>query len=269
MSAVNVSPWLDRLETACGKVSASCLYLIIDQAGSDAPLLPSVISIQPPMRWYSLFTGLPEEGLQDIAPLLVQVDLAQLLQRQWLIGLMHHLHGKSQLLALVSHWPFLTLAQHLSRCLNARNKGGRGLLRYYDPRIFGLLFSHVLEPEQQQAWKYPAEFWSWLDLDGSPLMLAGESESPECVDSFSPIELSDAQLNTLFCASDAFRFIGELGPELPSGWSAEKRFQSCYAAMLEATRIGLLCDDDRYTFTLDVCLTPEGALALNQGQSHA
>jgi hypothetical protein len=252
MSAVKASQWLDRLETACAKVSVTCLYLIIDQAGSNASLLPSVISVRPPMRWYSLFTGLPEEGLEDIAPLLVQVDLAQPLQRQWLIGLMHHLHRSSQLLALVSHWPFLTLAQHLSRCLNARNGGCRGLLRYYDPRLFPLLFSHVLEPEQQQAWLRPVEFWSWLDLDGSPRLLAGKSESPECADTFNLIELSDSQLGTLRCASDATLFIGEFGPELPSDWTAEKRFQTCYAAMLEATQRGLLSDDDREAFTFDV-----------------
>ena len=158
---------------SCATASITCLDIIIDQAGSDAPLLPSVLSVEPSLPWYSLFTGLPEAGAEDLAPLLVRVDLAQPLQRHWLIGLMHELDGRSQLLALASLWPFQALAEHLGRCLEARNGGCLGLLRYYDPRLFPLLFSHVLQPDQQQPWLRPAVFWSWLDRDGVPQRLLG------------------------------------------------------------------------------------------------
>lgn len=251
MTAAHISTWLGLLEASCTEVSTTCLDIIIDQAGSDAPLLPSVLSVQPSLPWYSLFTGLPEAGAEDLAPLLVRVDLAQPLQRHWLIGLMHELDGRSQLLVLASLWPFQALAEHLGRCLEARNGGCLGLLRYYDPRLFPLLFSHVLKPDQQQLWLRPAMFWSWLDRDGAPQRLLGAPDTPESPDGFSPIELSDSQVDTLSCASDATLAMKSLRYALPSGWGTEQRFQACYAAMLEATRAGLLLKPEREAFTFD------------------
>jgi hypothetical protein len=254
MMAAQVTHWLDRLDQACEKSATTSVHILIDQAGCDASLLPSVLSVEPPLRWHSLYTGLPEEGLEDIAPLLVLVDLARPLQRQWLIGVMNHLHGRSLMLTLASHWPFQVLAQHLTRCVNARNDGQRGLLRFYDPRLFPLLFSHVLEPEQQKVFLQPVEFWSWLDHDGIPQMLMGEAESPECGDSFRGLDLSDTQLNTLCCASEAKAFVARYCAVLPGFWGEEQRFQACYAAMVEATRLGLLTQYDRETYTLDSVL---------------
>ncbi|MBT9569921.1 DUF4123 domain-containing protein [Pseudomonas umsongensis] len=243
--------WIDLLEASCVKASITCLDIIIDQAGSNAPLLPSVVSVQPSLTWYSLFTGLPEAGAEELAPLLVRVDLAQPLQRQWLKGLMHELQGRSQLLALASHWPFQALAEHLGRCLEARNGGYPGLLRYYDPRLFPLLFSHVLQADQQQPWLRPAVFWSWLDRDGIPQHFPGAPDTPESVAMLSPIELSDSQVDTLGCASDATLAMNNLRHALPGERSAEQHFQACYGAMLEATLAGLLLMPEREAFTLD------------------
>ncbi|MCK1784971.1 DUF4123 domain-containing protein [Pseudomonas sp. TNT11] len=251
MSAVPRNTWIELLEVSCSQVSVTCLDIIIDQAGSDSPLLPSVLSVEPALPWYSLFTGLPEAGADELAPLLVRVDLAQPLQRQWLVGLVQALNGRSQLLVLGSLWPFQALAEHLGRCLEVRNGGYLGLLRYYDPRLFPLLFSHVLEPQQQQPLLRPAVFWSWLDRDGSPKRLAGTADTPELPEDFTPIELSDSQLETLSCASDATVAMVSLADALPSAWRAEQRFQACYAAMLDATQAGLLLNSQREAHTLD------------------
>lgn len=247
MTAV-LNTWLDLLETSCVQASTPCLDIIIDQAGSDAPLLPRVLSVEPALPWYSLFTGLPEAGADELAPLLVRVDLAQPLQRQWLMGLMQALSGRSQLLVLTSHWPFQQLAEHLGRCLEARNGGYLGLLRYYDPRVFPLLFSHVLEPDQQEMLLGPAMFWSWLDREGAPKRISGRAERPERFDRFSPVELSDAQLDVLCCASDATLAMEHLSEAFPPEWSVEQRFQFCYAAMIDATEAGLLLAPQREAF---------------------
>lgn len=251
MSSVPRGTWIELLEASCAHVSITCLDIIIDQAGSDSPLLPSVLSVEPALPWYSLFTGLPEAGADELAPLLVRVDLAQPLQRQWLAGLMQAMKGRSQLLVLTTFWPFQALAEHLSRCLEARNGGYLGLLRYYDPRLFPLLFSHVLEPEQQQHLLRPAVFWSWQDRDGLPNRLSGTADTTECPEEFTPIELSDSQLDTLCCASDATVAMASLADALPSEWSAEERFQACYAAMLDATQAELLLTAEREAYTLD------------------
>jgi hypothetical protein len=251
MTAVAHTNWLELLEVSCAKASISCLDVIIDQAGSATPWLPSVLSVEPAIPWHSLFTGLPEAGADELAPLLVRIDLAQPLQRQWLIGLMQALHGGSQLLVLASHWPFQHLAECLGRCLEAVNGGYPGLLRYYDPRVFPLLFSHVLEPAQQHILLAPAVFWSWLDRDGSPQRLLGSSQPPDRPECFSLIELSDDQVDILGCVSDATLVVKRLRDAFPLEWGAERRFRACYVAMIEATEAGLLSDFQREAFVLE------------------
>ncbi|KAA6167936.1 DUF4123 domain-containing protein [Pseudomonas marginalis] len=251
MSDVLPSSWIKLLEVSCSQVSITRLDIIIDQAGSESSLLPSVLSVDPALAWYSLFTGLPEAGADELAPLLVRVDLAQPLQRQWLSGLVQTLNGRSQLLVLASLWPFQALADHLSQCLEVRNGGYLGLLRYYDPRLFPLLFSHVLEPEQQQPLLRPAVFWSWLDRDGRAQRLLGRGDTQALPEDFTAIELSDAQLETLSCASDATVAMVSLVDALPLEWSAEQHFQTCYAAMLDASQAGLLLTPEREAYTLD------------------
>lgn len=243
--------WLDLLQRCCAQAPTRFLHLIIDQAGRDTPLLASVHSVEPPISWHSLYTGLPEEGAEDLAPLLLRIDLEKPLQQLWLAGLMQELHGQDMLLALISVWPFHALAAHLSACLQACQGGAAGLLRYYDPRVFPLLFRHVLAPEQQQRWLQPALIWSWLDRDGKPQHLAGAPATADVSQALRPTELSDAQVEILDCASDAKLALDALGPELPGIWSAERRFQACYAAMLEATQEGLIADSQRLAFTRD------------------
>lgn len=260
MTSAPRGTWIELLEVSCSEVSITCVDIIIDQAGSESPLLPSVLSVEPALPWYSLFTGLPEAGAEELSPLLVRVDLAQPLQRQWLAGLMQALDGRSQLLVLTSLWSFQSLAEHLSRCLEVRNGGYLGLLRYYDPRVFPLLFSHVLEPQQQQPWLRPAVFWSWLDRDGLLKRLLGTGDTTRPSEAFTPTELSDSQLDTLSCASDAAVAMVSLVDALPSEWSAEQHFQACYAAMLDATQTGLLLDPQREAHTLtrlrEACVAP-------------
>lgn len=264
MTIPHLGRWLDLLESSCAQVSITCLDIIIDQAGSDTALLPSVLSVEPAMQWHSLFGGLPEEGAEDVAPLLVRVDLEQPMQRQWLIGLMHQLDGHSQLLLLASFWPFPILAKHLGGCVEANNGGRTGLLRYYDPRLFPLLFSHVLQPQQQQPWLRPVVFWSWLDRDGAPMRLPGVADTPVSPEDFKPVELSDSQVEIFSCASEATLLV----KDLPPGTGHEQRFQTCFAALLEATAAGLLVDTERETFALDKLRATESGIPQTGNQSH-
>ncbi|HEX8592288.1 MAG TPA: DUF4123 domain-containing protein [Pseudomonas sp.] len=265
MTATHINKWFDLLEASCAQLSITCLDIIIDQSGSDTPLLPSVLSVEPAMPWHSLFTGLPEEGHEDVAPLLVHVDLAQPLQRQWLIGLMRELEGRDLLLVLASLWPFPLLAKHLGGCVEASNGGNTGLLRYYDPRLFPLLFSHVLQPDQQQRWLRPVVFWSWLDRDGAPIRLSGIAETPATTnEDLKPIELTDNQLEIFCCASEATILV----QDLPPGPGAEQRFQICYAALLEATAAGVLVDTEREALALVKLRNAEPGWAQTGRTSH-
>ncbi|CAM3920987.1 putative type VI secretion system protein VgrGA [Pseudomonas reidholzensis] len=152
------------------------------------------------------------------------------------------------LLARQEGMRLVSLAEHLSGCVEAGNGGCLGLLRYYDPRLFPLLFSHVLSHEQQQNWLGPTVFWSWLDRDGIAQHLAGTAELPGQLGPFCPVELSDDQLDTLCCASDATLAIEQLAEAFPSDWGAERRFQACYSAMLDASKAGLFLDAQRTAY---------------------
>ncbi|MBI6655637.1 DUF4123 domain-containing protein [Pseudomonas carnis] len=248
MSEPRLQGWLDLLEVSCAEAGITYLDIIIDQAGGEIPLIPSVLSVEPALQWHSLFTGLPEEAAVDLAPLLLRVDMAHPLQRQWLIGVMQDINVRSQVLVMASVWPFYALADHLRKCMEARNGGCMGVFRFYDPRLFSLLFSHVLLPEQQQLLLHPVIFWSWLDRDGVPRHLPGRAGAPEL---FDPIELSDSQIDTLCCASDATLALSSLNSVFPEDWKAEQRFQVCYAGMLEASQKGLLTTTQREAYILN------------------
>ncbi|WP_460121761.1 DUF4123 domain-containing protein [Pseudomonas sp. S2_C03] len=249
MTSIMSDTWLEQLDSSCAEVSITCLDIIIDQAGG-APLLPSVLSVEPALPWQSLFSGLPEESAEDLAPLLVRVDLAQPLQRQWLKGLIQFLKNRSQLLVLASCWPFGVLAEYLGQCLEARHVGRLGLLRYYDPRIFPLLFSHVLQADQQQVLLRPAWFWSWLDIDGEPRWLMGSPDRPRSPLDFVHIELSDLQLDAFSCVSDALMAIKRHRQAMPGDWSAQQQFDGCFAAMLEANQSGLVFAPEREAYAV-------------------
>jgi hypothetical protein len=251
MSPVQVEDWIALIDVACQQASTDGVDVILDQAGMAAPLLPSVLSVQPAMPWHSLFTGLPEEALADVGPLLVRIDLAQPFQRHWLIGLLRSLPLDSQPLMLISQWPFEALATHLTQCLDARNGRFSGLLRYYDPRVFAVLFSHVLRAEQQQPWLRPALLWSWLDRDGTPQHLTGCSDTPQSPQPFGATELSTRQLGMLSCVSDVARMLKRRGHSLPVEQGDEQRFQLCYAAMLQACEERLSLDCEREAFVCE------------------
>lgn len=243
MSAVPAEAWLAMLESSCEKLGSHCLDIIIDQSGSARPWLPSVQSVEPPLPWYSLFTGLPEAGALHLAPMLVRVDLRQPLQRHWLTGLMEELADRSQLLLLVSQWRFEALAEHLMRCVEVQQNGVVSLLRYYNPRIFPVLFSHVLDPAQKSNWLHPVLFWSWLDRDGVPQHLAGTAGVPDASNKFERLLLSPPQVAALCCIQDAAELMQALSDMHPETWGAERRFQYCYTVALDAYRKGALAAD--------------------------
>ena len=232
--------WLAQVERSCEILGTRCLDLIIDQSGSETSLLTSVRSVEPPLPWYSLFTGLPEEGAIHLAPLLVRVDLTLPLQRHWLGGLVGELGGNAQLLFLASRWDFGVLAEHLGQAVEARCGKSTGILRFYDPRVFPVLFSHVLEPEQQQRWLRPALFWSWLDRDGVGQFLPGTFDEHSGADDYPLLAFSERQIGVMSCIAEAKGVMADPDTVLPADWGAEQRFQACFEALQEASRAGLV-----------------------------
>jgi hypothetical protein len=246
MIATHIDTWFKLLEDSCVDAAISSIDLIIDQARNADFLLRSVLSVEPPLLWHPLFSGLAEEGDDDLMPLQVRVDLAQPLQRFWLINLIEHYQNNLPLLLLASRWPFETLAEHFGACAEARHGNDLGLFRFYSARLLPQLLSHVLDPEQQQLLLRPVVFWSWLDRDGAPQYLPGEDTAPAHPEAPGPIVLDDLQMAALRCAGEA----SQLVDNLPRTSNAEQRFQTCFAALLEACQAGLLLKPERAAFAL-------------------
>ncbi len=251
MTSAPLSAWLDMLQNDCTYTPGLRLSFIVDPAGSGLQLLPGITTVFSPETVHSLFTDLPEAHLIDLAPLLIQVDFSEAMQRQWFAHLLEVINPSVRVLALHSLWPFADLAAYLGRCLNASNGGVSHLFRFHDPRLFPLLVGHVLDAEQRQQLLRPVLNWNWLDRDGVSQRLAGLAESPVSAEDVSPFELTDAQMETLGCASDATVAACNLSAQLPGEWGPERRYQACYAAMLQATQEGFLVPDQRERFVFD------------------
>ncbi|WP_434525487.1 DUF4123 domain-containing protein [Photorhabdus asymbiotica] len=226
------------------------LDMIVDQSGGEFSLIPALQSFSPEIEWCSLFQGLPEEGMRDEAPILLRIDLTQPDQRQWMQEVILSLGRQPLLLFLCSRWSFNLLSQHLIQCVDAAYAGQAGILRFFDPRVFPVLLSHVLDEEQRQQFLRPALFWSWLDRDGNPQFNLGTGDSGPVKAPLAKIDLTDKQLEHLLCVSDAHLLMPQLNPGDYSETTCEHLFNHCYALMVEASDVQVLLDDDRASFVL-------------------
>ncbi|AKH62519.1 hypothetical protein VY86_03365 [Photorhabdus thracensis] len=250
MNDDQIADWIAVLEASAKDVGMHCLDIIVDQSGGEFSLIPALKSFSPEIKWCSLFQGLPEEMVVVDAPVLIRIDLTHSDQRQWMQEIILRLREEPLLLILCSSWSFDLLSRYLIQCTNAAYAGQAGILRFFDPRIFPVLFSHVLDEEQQQQLLRPALFWSWLDHDGVPQFVLGAGDSGPANETIEKIDLTDEQFEHLLCVSDAYLLAQQLNADEYPEVTGEQRFNSCYALMVEASNTHVLLDDDRESFVL-------------------
>ncbi|WP_387691791.1 DUF4123 domain-containing protein [Photorhabdus sp. RM71S] len=250
MNRVQITDWIASLEASVTEAHLSYIDMIVDQSGGEFSLIPALQSFSPEIDWCSLFQGLPEERAVNEAPILFRIDLTQPDQRQWMREIILSLADQSLLLVLGSTWSFSHLSQRLIQCVDAAHSGQAGILRFFDPRVFPVLFSHVLDAEQQQSFLRPALFWSWLDYDGAPHSVWGQGDAGPVNETREKIDLTDKQLEHILCVSDAHRLVLQLNRgEYPEATLAQL-FNGCYALMIEASDKPVFLDDDRESFVL-------------------
>ncbi|CAM4003573.1 DUF4123 domain-containing protein [Rahnella bruchi] len=228
--------WLSQAENLCVRAGQGHIDVVVDQAGWPSPLLEALRHLDPPVSWHSLFEGTPEEALADQSPLLMRLHWSIWQHKAWLSELMLHFQGTPRLLLAITPLPFEQLTQHLHTLADIRWGEQTGLLRFYDTRIFPLLFSHVLTPEQQSAFSHLALLWSWQDRDQKIVWKAGTYapgnmllEKPE------PLSVEDTQIELLGCITDA----QNLMPQFERGSLArEQHFSRCFDVALDASRNG-------------------------------
>lgn len=238
--------WLEQIENTAAEVGLHHIDLLLDQTSWATSAIPTVKRIQPEMPWFSLFSGTPEEPLIEHGPLLMRLDLQQWQHKGWLEDLIEHAGSDSRLLLLVTPQPFEDLSLAL-RALSRMQVGGQpGLLRYFDPRVFPLMLSDILDQEQCGAFLKVASFWSWLDRDGQPHWQLGTcTADPQPLDVPEPVALSDAQFEAFACISNAQKLIGK---QLVAGegLSKEQIFSQLYNWARAASAEGSFGDFESY-----------------------
>ena len=241
----SISLWIDKIQMTCQRLEIAHVDVIVDQCAVDFSVLPALASFNFPVRWQSLYLGMPENSYPEDAPVLMRLDLTNAESMLWLHNLAAEMRLSAPLLVCGSTWPFEQLSQWLRECADARHEGREGIFRFWDTRIFPFLFSNILDDEQQRQLQKPAIFWSWLDCDSQPVLRLGEGTTAELDQSAIRIDLSDSQFEKLMCVSDARQFLRyEI---IPDGLFTTKQaeFTACYQAMLAATEQRILFDDER------------------------
>lgn len=196
--------WLQHIEKVCASVETQQIDLILDQTGLEHSVLQALGQIQPGISWCSLFDGTPEEHLLDQAPILMRLDLTLWQHKAWLEELIASCAADVRLMVLITPLGFEALSEALRALLQAEWGGQSCLLRYYDSRVFPILVSSVLTPEQRIGFLQLACYWGWLDRDGDTQWLPGTClRETRTVAPSDVLVLDDPQADLLGCISDA------------------------------------------------------------------
>lgn len=249
----SIDRWLTNIHSLCHQLSLKHVDVIIDQAAWGFSLTTALKELSPRPEWRSLWQGLPEEIYLSDAPLLIRLSLDEAQQMAWLRELAGIRTDTAALLLSVSAWPFLNLAAWLTQCADAASDTQEGLFRFWDTRLFPFLFSHILHPPQQQLLLRPVYFWSWLDRDLRPAVLAGEGTFlTSSTETCPKIVLTDQQIERLMCVCDAMQFVSRRAPDQTQFTGAQQLFTLCFEGMLAATDNGLLLDEERENWVYEM-----------------
>ncbi len=240
--------WIEEVAMTCRTSGSGYLDVIIDQSGLDFSVIPALNALS--VEWQSLYHGLPEAFLVEDAPLIARISLDNVQQMTWLQDISQRVAVQAPLLLLCSTWPFSVLAAWLTACVDALHEGRGGILRFYDTRIFPLLFTHILSEEQQTLLLRPALFWAWQDMDGNGRAIKGIDMPPVRDEKKHKINLSDSQVEHLMCVCDVMVLLTHCEPPAGTYISRQALFMDCFQGMVEATRQGIILDDERESWVM-------------------
>ncbi|MNC06712.1 hypothetical protein D3C75_542330 [compost metagenome] len=245
----HIRNWLSEIEQTCRKINHHYIDILIDQCGMEFSVIPALSGFSSSLAWCSLYEGIPEDIYREDAPLLIRIDLDEPQQVQWLSELAREVALTAPLLLIVSPWPFSALAKWLRQCVDASHEGLPGIFRFWDTRIFPWLFNGILTAKAGAQLLRPALFWSWIDRDDNPAILAGKGAA-YADEIAQQITFSDAQFEAMMCLSDAILFLK--AQHLPENIypTKEELFSACFNAMLEATKKKILFEEDRDAWVL-------------------
>jgi len=239
-------PWLQHIEKVCASVETQQVDLLLDQTGLAHSVIQALHQIQPGIPWFSLFSETPEENLLDQAPILMRLDLGHWQHKAWLEELIASCAADARLMALISPLGFESLGKALQALLQTLWGGQSCLLRYYDTRVFPVLMTSILRPEQRALFLELTSYWGWLDRDGATQWLPGTClrETREVMPS-EGLTLDDRQADLIGSISDAQTLLNG-GRFNALADTREGCFQRLYQLVLQAGDQGYFGDLKKY-----------------------
>lgn len=211
---VDETQWLRQIEQVCAQLNNFTVNVIIDQAGEVPSLVQDLKRFQPKISWVSLLENEPENEFIDDAPVYLQLQLDIWQHREWFSALLRQYPDPARVLLFFSNDSFSILSKHFQALIIAEWEGRKGLLRFYDARIFSVLVETILTEQQRTYFFGLVPLWSWRDRDGCPVWLQADNATND-YDENVMIELNDHQYSQLGLISDIEEFIRKHSAKYP------------------------------------------------------
>lgn len=225
--------WIEQLKQVSEETRLSYMDIIVDQAGLRESIIPALMKPEHNIQWFSLFTGTPEEGLLEYAPILFRIEWENIMHLTLMEEIFELLHGMPRILTLFSPLSFSQITKNLSVLSEAEWGNVSCLLRFYDSRIFPELIKDILTPEQRGDFTDLAYVWGYLNRDSEARWVIG-SFTPETEDKvFSVVLLDDNKIGRLGSISDAEELM-DYQEFYDRGLSREENFSVLYRYALQA-----------------------------------
>jgi len=242
-SEASLSHWLAQIEQVCTSLNIFTVSVIVDQAGDVPSLVQDLLRFKPEIDWVSLLENEPENEFIDDAPLFLQLRIDIWQHKEWLAALLRQYHDPARILLFFSHSDYGLLARHLQGLTTAEWEGRKGMMRYYDTRIFPFLVDAILIKWQKEYFLGIAKFWSWRDRDGQPVWLSGGEQEYDFSEP-AMITLTDAQYSQLGIISDIERFVSHHYYKYPE-YTRESLFDHLWHVLQNASAKNIV-DNERF-----------------------
>lgn len=240
-----VNAWIDKLRSMCAQAKNKYIDIIIDQAGLPQSFIPGLKMLGDDIKWFSLFSNMPEEVFIEDSPLLIRFQWDNDLHIIYLTEILAHYYHSSRILVAISRLPFDPLAKFLHALVEFKWDNQVGILRFYDSRIFPELIHSVLSEEESRYFTQLVYIWHWIDKDGEMRSLRGnfftsiEEQTPPS------LTINTQQLTRIGCISDAIELI-TLDEFKNPHLTHEANFALLYALLVEAYESDFIGDPKDY-----------------------
>ena len=240
-----VGAWVEKLQSMSAQAKNTYIDIIIDQAGLPQSFIPALKMLGDDIKWFSLFTNMPEEVFIQDSPLLIRFNWDNDVHVIYLTEILAHYYHSSRILVAISLLPFDSLARFLHALVEFKWENQTGILRFYDPRIFPELIKFVLSDEEGRYFSQLAYMWNWIDKDGEMSWLKGDFFTDVEKQTPPTLTIDSKQITKIGCISDAIKLMSLAAFDNPH-LTREENFALLYSLSVQAYESDFIGDTSTY-----------------------